>query len=183
MLKSVRIVFCTTVIVVSACSSALAVEVRHGILVGTVLKVDAAAKTAVIKAADGTEHTFQFLGRTVVHGTTVGAMDAFHGLKTGSEVAVTYTAKGAKETAEEVDHIGKDGLKASEATVTHIDRGARTLAVKTADGTVETYRMTENAAKFAGSEVAEGTGKSAKATIYYTEEAGHMVAHFFKVLI
>jgi len=173
-----------------ACWPALAVQMRHGVLVGTVLRMDAAAKTVVVKAADGSEHTLQFLGRTTVHGTKAGAAagaaaatDAFHGLKTGSEVAVTYTAKGAKETAEEVDHIGKDGLKATEATVTHIDRGAKTMTVKTAAGAEETYHLTDNAAKFAGKEVLAGTEKSAKVTVYYTEEASHKVVHFFKLAI
>jgi len=35
---------------------------------GTVKKVDSTAKTIVVKAADGTEHTFHFVGRTTVHG-------------------------------------------------------------------------------------------------------------------
>ena len=169
-----------------ACWPALAVQIRHGVLVGTVLKVDAAAKTLVVKVADGTEHTLHFLGNTAVHGATAGATaakDAFHELKKGSEVAVTYTAKGATETAEEVDHIGKDGLKATEATVTRIDRGAKTMTVKTAGGVEETYRLTDNAAKFAGKEVAAGAEKSAKVTVYYTEEASHKVAHFFKLAI
>jgi hypothetical protein len=101
-------------------------------------------------------------------------------LKEGSEVAVHYTAKGTEETAGEIDNIGKDGLKVAEATVTRIDRGAKTLAVKTADGTEETYRLTDSAAKDAGRDIAEGAEKSAKVTVYYTEEAGHKVAHFFK---
>src|ERR1700675_3999119 len=127
---------------------------------GTVKKVDSGAKTVVVKTADGTEHTFLFLGRTVVHGaeaTAKGSKVAFHGLKEGSEVAVHYTAKGSVETAEEVDRIGKDGLKATEVTVTHIDRGAKTLAVKTANGTEETYRLAANAAKDAGKDIGEGT--------------------------
>jgi hypothetical protein len=165
------------------CWTALAIERRHGILVGVVLKLDSGAKTMVVKLGDGTEHTLHFLKRTAVHGAqyaAAGAKDAFHGLKEGSEVAVHYTAKGTEETAEEIDNIGKDGLKATEATVTHIDRGAKTLAVKTADGTEETYRLTDSAAKDAGKEVAEGAEKSAKVTVYYTEEGGHKVAHFFK---
>src|ERR1700675_2194258 len=111
---------------------------------GTVKKVDAGTKTVVVNTANGAEHTFHFVGRTAVHGTEAtakGAKDAFHGLKEGSEVAVHYTAKGGRETAEEVDHIGKDGLKTTEGTVSHIDRGAKTIAVKTADGTEETYRL------------------------------------------
>jgi len=165
---------------------ALAVEEKHGFLVGEVLKVDSATKTVVVKVADGTEHTFHFIGRTAVHGaqaTATGAKDAFHGLKEGSQVAVHYTAKGTQETAEEFDNIGKDGLKASDVTVTHIDRGAKTMAVKTADGTVETFKLTDRAAKDAGKDIAEGTEKSAKVTVYYTDEAGHKVAHFFKKVI
>ncbi len=172
-----------TIMLMALCWSAFAIERRHGILVGVVLKLDAATKTAVVKLADGTEHTFHFVKRTTVHGaenTAAGAKDAFHGLKEGSEVAVHYTAKGTEETAEEVDNVGKDGMKATEATVTHIDRGAKTLAVKTADGTEETYRLTDSAAKDAGTDIAEGAEKSAIVTVYYTEEGGRKVAHFFQ---
>jgi hypothetical protein len=168
------------------CWLAFAAEQNHGILVGAVVKVDDGAKTVAVKTADGAEHTVHFVKRTTVHGaegTAAGAKDAFHGVKEGSQVAVHYTAKGTEETAEEVDNIGKDGLKVTEATVTHIDRGAKTLAVKTADGAEETYRLTDSAAKDAGKDIAKGTEKSAKVTVYYTEEAGHKVAHFFKSAI
>jgi hypothetical protein len=173
--------------VISMCMAlswpALAVEQRHGILVGAVLKLDAAAKTVVVKAADGTEHTLHFAKRTAVHGaedTAVGAKDAFRGLTEGSEVAVHYTAKGTYETAEEVDRIGKGGMKATEATVTRIDRGAKTMTVKTATGAEETYRLTDSAARNAGKDTAAGIKKSTKVTIYYTDKAGHKIAHFFK---
>jgi hypothetical protein len=178
--------FSVMMILIALCWPALAIEEKHGVLVGVVLKMDAGAKTVVVKTAEGTEHTLHFLKRSAVHGadaTAEGAKDAFHGLKEGSEVAVHYTAKGSVETAEEVDRIGKDGLKATEVTVTHIDRGAKTLAVKTADGTEETYHLAGNAAKDAGKDIAEGTEKSARVTVYYTEEAGHKVAHFFKKAI
>ena len=150
---------------------------------GTVKKVDSGTKTVVVKTVDGAEHTFHFLGRTVVHGTEAtvkGSKDAFHGLKEGSEVAVHYTAKGGRETADEVDHIGKDGLKVAEGTISHIDRGAKTVAVKTADGTEETYRLADRAVKDTGKDIGEGAEKSAKVTVYYTEEGGHKVAHFLK---
>jgi len=52
--------------------------------------------------------------------------------------------------------------------------------VKTAGGAEETYRLTDKAAKNAGKDVAEGAEKSAKVTVYYTEEAGKKIAHFFK---
>jgi hypothetical protein len=175
------------IILIAACCALWAIEERHGFFEGVVQKVDQGTKTVVVKLTDGTEHTLHFVKRTTVHGAedtaagaTAGAKDAFHGLKVGSEVAVHYTAKGSEETADEFDHIGKAGMKVTETTVTKIDRGAKTMSVKAADGTVETYRLTSEAAKDAGKGVAEGTEKSAKVTVYYTEEAGHKVAHFFK---
>lgn len=155
-------------------------------LVGTIEKIDATAKTMVIKTADGTEHTLHFVGRTSVHGAEVvaaGSKDAFHGLKEGSEVVAHYTTKGAEDTAEEVDRVGKEGLNVSEGTVSHIDRAGKTIAVKSADGTEDTFRLTDHAAKDAGLDIAKGTEKSAKVTVYYTEEAGHKVAHFFKKVV
>jgi len=171
------------VTLMALCSPAEAVVQRHGILVGEILKLDAGAKTVLVKAADGTEHTFHVVGKTAFHGarvTAAGGKDEFHGLTSGSKIAVHYSAKGTEETAEEIDDIGKDGLKATDATLTHIDRGAKTLTVKTANGSEETYRLTESAAKDAGKDIGGGAEKSTKVTVYYTEKGGHKVAHFFK---
>jgi hypothetical protein len=98
----------------------------------------------------------------------------------GSHVAVHYTMEGGKETAHEIDRIGDDGLKATDGTVSHIDRGAKTIAVKTADGSEETFHLTDRAAKDTGKDVAAGADKSAKVTVYYTEKAGVKTAHFVK---
>jgi lysyl-tRNA synthetase class I len=64
--------------------------------------------------------------------------------------------------------------------VTKFDRGARTMTIKTTDGTEETYRLTEHATEDAGKDTEDTAKKSAHATVYYSEEAGHKVAHFFK---
>ena len=148
-------------------------------VVGTVKTVDKATKTAVVKTAEGTEHTFKFVGHTVAHGaeaTAHGTKDAFLTMKEGDEVVVHYTVKGTEKTAHEIDHVGKDGLKVGEVTVKGVDRGAKTVAVKTADGADETYHLTAEAAK----ETGKGAGKAGKATVYYTQEGGKKVVHFFK---
>ena len=153
---------------------------------GTVSKVDGATKTIVVKTADGSEQTLHFVKRTAVHGgkeTAAGSKDAFHGLKEGSAVIVHYTSKGSEKTAEEVDDVGKEGLRVTEGTVSRVDRGAKTIAVKTANGAEETYRLSDRAAKDAGKDIAQGAEKSERVTVYYTEEAGHKVAHFFKKTI
>jgi hypothetical protein len=154
---------------------------------GTVTKLDSATKTIVVKTKDGTEHTLKFVGKTTVHGvdasakaTDAGAKDTFHGLKEGTEVVAHYTEKGTEKTAVEVDNVGKDGIKSVDGTITHIDRASKTVAVKTADGTEETFKLSGHAADDAGKDIEKGTEKSAKVTVYYTEEAGKKTAHFFE---
>jgi hypothetical protein len=161
------------------CSAAFAITAVEG----KVEKIDSTAKTIVVKAADGTEHTFHFVGRTTVHGAEIAgdaAKESFHGLKEGSDVVVHYTAKGSEETAEEVDHLGEGGLKVTEGTITHLDRGAKTVIIKSEDGTEHAFRLTGHAAEDAGKDISGGAEKSAKVTVYYTEKAGHQIAHFFK---
>jgi len=150
---------------------------------GTVKKVDAGTKTVVVAAADGTEHTVHFVKKTSVEGwdaTEAGAKDGMHGVKEGSHVVVHYTVKGTEKTAQEVDRIGEGGLKVTEGTVQKIDRGAKTIAVKTADGAETTYRITDHAVVDAGKDVGKGAEKAGKVTVYYTEEGGKKIVHFFK---
>jgi hypothetical protein len=146
---------------------------------GTVKKVDAGTKTVVVATADGTEHTVHFVKKTSVHGwdaSEAGAKDGMHGVKEGSHVVVHYTVKGTEKTAQEMDRIGDGGLKVAEGTVSKIDRGGKTLAVKTADGAEATYKITDHAVVDAGKAVE----KASKVTVYYTEEGGKKVVHFFK---
>ena len=143
---------------------------------GTISKIDSGAKTIVVKTGDGTEHVFRFVAKTTVHGTEVGAKDTFHGLKEGSEVVAHYTAKGAENTAVEVDRVGKDGLKTMDGTVSDIDRGGKKLVVKSADGTEQAFQMADHAAE----ETGKGAEKAAKVTVYYTEDAGKKIVHFFQ---
>jgi len=81
-----------------------ALEPKHGVLVGTILTIDAGAKTVAVKTADGAEHTLLFVEHTTVHGAkdvVRGAEDALRGLEKRTQVVVHYTAEGAKKTADE----------------------------------------------------------------------------------
>ena len=160
------------VLVFLACGAFAADDVVSGVA-GSVKAVDKAAKTVSIKAADGTEHTFHFIGRTVAHGaeaTASGAKDAFLDMKEGDEVVVHYTEKGAVKTAQEVDHIGKGGMKMSEVVVKSVDRGAKTVTVKTAEGAEETYHLTATAAR----ETGQGLDKAGKVTLRYKGRLRHL---------
>src|SRR5262249_24881553 len=126
--------------IATLCGPMPAVERRHSVLTGTVTDVGSAVKTVVVKTADGAEHTFVFAEHTTVHGAKdvgKGSADTFRGLEKGSKVVVHYTAEGGKETADELDKVGDDGLKAVKGTVTHVRRGGKFITVETADGAKE----------------------------------------------
>ena len=172
--------FVTIAILTTFCITANAQEPRHGILVGTVLKVDTRAKTVAIKADDGTEHTLQTEARTKlhgVHGNSRNTIDKIQGLKPGTQVAIHYTA----EEAIEIDNIGPDGLKSIESTITHIDRGQKTLTVQTADGSNQTFHMSDSTARYAAEQFDQSAANPLKVTLYYSgHKEGYSVAHYFK---
>jgi Cu/Ag efflux protein CusF len=171
------------VLALSVALPVFAVEDVASVAEGTVKKIDSSTKTVVIATKDGTERTFHFGERTSVHGVEAagkGSEEALHGLKEGTEVAVRYTTKGTMDTAEEIDHIGKDGLKVTEGTLKKVDHGAKTVTIATADGTERTFRLLGRSVGDAGRDIEKGADKSVKVTVYYTEEGGDKVAHFFK---
>jgi hypothetical protein len=75
---------------------------------GVVKHVDKDAKTVVVKADDGTEHTIKWTDKTTWEGTK----DAGKGIKEGSHLSVKYTEKSGEKTAVGVKDIGKGAEKA-----------------------------------------------------------------------
>jgi hypothetical protein len=53
----------------------------------------------------------------------------------------------------------------------------------TEDGTEQTFRLTDRAAKDTSRAIASGANKSAKVTVYYTEKKGKKTAHFIKAVV
>jgi hypothetical protein len=144
---------------------------------GTVKKVDKATKTVVVKSADGTEHTIKVTGDTTIKGTE----DGFDGLKEGTEVVARTTGKGLDETGTAIGKVGKDSCRATKGTIVKVDQGTKTVVVKTGDGTEKTFEYTAEAGKDMGKSVGAGTEKGAKVTVYYTEETGKKIVHFFEM--
>ena len=143
---------------------------------GTIDKFENGTKHVVVKAADGIRHVFRLTGRTAVHGANTTAEDVSAGVDVGSHVVVHYVTEGGEKTAVEVDRVGENGLRALQGVVTYVDRGARTLAVHLADGSSMTLHLTERAAKDAGRDVK----RTDKVVVYYADEGGKHVAHFFE---
>ena len=163
--------------------SAFAADDVAGAVAGTVKAVDRGTKTVAVKTADGADYTFHVATKATVHGATAvgkGSADAFDQLKEGDEVVVHYSARGVEKTGMEFDRVGKDGMHVMEGTATKVDRAGKTIAVKTADGSVQTFHFTDHVAKETGEDTARGAEKAGKVTVYYTEDAGKKIAHFFK---
>lgn len=150
---------------------------------GTIDKIDSGSKVVIIKTADGTRRSLHLLDRTAVHGADLSveaSKDSWHGLSKGGEVVAHYTKRGSDDTAIEIDRVGKDGLKSAKGTVTEIDRGGKKLVVDTGTGAKETFELTGRASEDAGKEIGKETAKGSRVAVYYTEDAGKKVAHFFE---
>jgi hypothetical protein len=139
---------------------------------GTVDKFYGAVDKAVVKTADGVRHIVHVSGRTVVH----GGDNTFKGIEEGSRVAVHYVLEGERKTAVEIDKVGKDAMDVVDGTVMHIDRDAKTMSVRMEDGTVIMLQLTDRAAQHVGKDVA----KADRVVVYYADDGGKRVAHYFK---
>ena len=147
-------------------------------LEGSVDKVYAGAHSALVTAGDGVKHLIHVTDRTVVHGAR-DARAALDSLTEGSRVVVHYTVDGTRKAAVEIDRIGAGGLAEAEGVVTRIDRQAKRLSIRLADGTTETLKLSERAARDAGRGL-EREADGAKVVVYYTDDAGNKVVHYFK---
>jgi hypothetical protein len=98
----------------------------------------------------------------------------------GSKVVVHHTAEAGNETADEVDRVAADGLKTTEGIITNVDRRAKTMSIRLADGSEQTLRLTERAAADIGNGIDGAAAGTAKVIVYVNDEAGRPVAHYFK---
>ena len=150
---------------------------------GTVESVGSAGKTVVVKTAEGTKLTLEAGKSTAVfgfEGAESVATGGFRGVATGAEVVAHYSVKGVKYTALSIHKVGATGLRATEATVQSIDHAGKVMAVKTADGTVDTYKLADHATATAAKETGKGIATGVKVIVYSSETAGLKVAHFVR---
>jgi hypothetical protein len=147
---------------------------------GTIQETYAGANKILVKAADGVEHLFHLGRRSTVHGGDAAGDEALRGLKKGARVVVHYTQQGENLTAEEIDRLGDEGLKQMEGAVIAVNRGDRTLAIRLADGTRQTLRLSDRAAADVGKDIDRAGDGAATVIVYYKDEAGQRVAHYFK---
>ena len=145
------------------------------VFTGTITKVDSGAKTVAVKTEDGTVHTVKWTDDTAVTGLKKGTHGADLAGKEGGHVIVHTTGEGADETARSFDYVGHRTVHTADVTVDDIGEGSKSVAVHTADGTKDTLRVADQATVDAG----KGVEKGGHYTVYYTEDAGKKVVHFF----
>jgi hypothetical protein len=155
------------------------------VVVVSVEKVDTATKTLACKTADGTAETFKYTEKTMVKGTKDVAKASDLAGKDSYHFAVHYTEEGSEKVATGMDFTGKGAWKATKGTVTAVDHAGKTVTVKLADGTVETYHLADHCTVDAGKGVGKmsedagkGVVKGSEVTVHYTEEGGKKIAHF-----
>ncbi len=105
--RSNLVVIALAFVAVASWQATLAQEDLIRIVSGIVKHVDKDAKTIVVKADDGVEHTVKWTDKT----TWEGIKDSGKSIKEGSKVSVKYTEKAGEKTAVGVKDIGKDTAK------------------------------------------------------------------------
>ena len=114
-------------------------DVAHAVS-GVVKSVDKDSKTFVVKAADGTEHTFKWTEKTTVKGTkdagkavAAGSEDTGKAVATGSEDAAKGTEKAGVET-----YLG--AKKGATVTVKYTEKAGEKTAIGIKDASKATAK-------------------------------------------
>ena len=128
-----------------------------------------AANKIVVETEDGVEHVYDVATGLVVH----GGKDPLADLKPGTTVIVHYTAD---NTAQEIDRVGPGGLSTTEGIATKIDRGKKEITIRYDNGKIEKMKLTDRAATAVGKNIGEDT----RIVVYYSDEAGGKVTHYFR---
>jgi len=148
-------------------------------LEGTMKQFYKAANVVVVTTWDGMEHVYHFTKDLIVHGGKNPGIDALEGLREGTTVVI-HPAAGPTDSAAEIDVLGDEGLKSTEGMVTKIDRGKKEITIRYNNGKTETLQMTSRAATESEEGVDESGESPSKVVIYYSEDTGQKIAHYFK---
>jgi hypothetical protein len=147
---------------------------------GTIKQFYRGLNVVVVKTIDGVEHVYNFTKDLIVHGGKKPGVEALEGLREGTTVVVHYSTSGAKASAQEIDVLGDEGLRMTEGVIKDIDRRKKEITIKFVTGETETFQMTSRAAAESESIFDEAGGRPTKIVVYYSDETGHKVAHYFK---
>jgi hypothetical protein len=122
---------------------------------------------------------FRWNRRNVAPSGDEAAAETFAGLGTGMAVVVHKTTAGENLTAEEIDRLDDEGVQRMEGVITAVNRRDRTIAIRLADGTRQTLRLSEGAADEVDKN-SEQAGSGARVVVFVKGEAGDRVVRYFK---
>ncbi len=72
--------------------------------------------------------------------------------------------------------LANDPVHVMKGVVKSVDKGTKTLVVKTADGTEQSVKWTDKTATTTGKDVGDGVAEGSKVSVKYTEKAGEKTA-------
>ena len=72
--------------------------------------------------------------------------------------------------------VAEDMVHVVKGVVKSVDKGAKTMVVKAADGTEQTIKWTDKTVTKTGKDVGEGVEEGSKVSVKYTEKAGEKTA-------
>jgi hypothetical protein len=128
----------------------------------------------VVKTKEGGEYVYNL----IVHGGKKPGVDALEGLREGTTVAIHYSTTGGTASAREIDVGGDQVLRITEGAVTDIDRGKKQITIRFTNGQTETLEMTTRDAE--SEAINDARKPSGRIVVYYADEEGRKVAHYFK---
>jgi hypothetical protein len=76
--------------------------------------------------------------------------------------------------------VADAGFEVTEARVVRIERARKQITVRFGDGRTETFQLTERAAAEAPAELEQAQTGTTRVVIYFKDEKGQKVVHFFK---
>ncbi len=138
---------------------------------GTIKEEHKAANKIVVATEDGVEHVYDAVTGLKVH----GGNDALADLKPGTTVVIHYSPD---NTVQEIDRVGDSGLQTTEGMATKIDRSKKEITIRYDNGKVEKLRLTDRAAASVGQNIPADT----RIVVYFSQDAGQKVTHYFKAM-
>ena len=99
----------------------------------------------------------------------------------GAMVVIHYTIERGEPTVREIDRVADAGFEVTEARVVRIERARKQITVRFGDGRTETFQLTERARprKLPPSWNRRRPALT-RVVIYFKDEKGQKVVHFFK---
>jgi hypothetical protein len=84
-------------------------------------------------------------------------------------------------TVDQTSRAGKTLIVKTVDGIRHlVDRVGRVMSIRLADGSTQTLRLTDRAATDVGRDVDSAAADATRVVVYYADEAGQQVAHYFK---